>query len=231
MISKFLNREKRTYCCSRILWSWRLSHTFEGWLLQACNGLHQHILVAWRGLLRQLPWTELSLWFVSLPLGSLPLVSQSRMHEGLRQGLRACAFLVALLIAENDKVWKWARAGGRLAEVRDFEFLPTGAPPRERWLLVLSWMSEQADNALRLQFLLWQYLFQLNKLMRTKLLCSWNKLKKRHLLTGDFNNHHCSETASQAIPQGSSHANATGGKVGFKMATKGIQFHLFCQLS
>ena len=40
----------------------------------------------------------------------------------------------------------------------------------------------------------------------------------------------CSGTAYQATPQGRcSHcANATGGKVGFELATYGIQFYVFC---
>ena len=45
-----------------------------------------------------------------------------------------------------------------------------------------------------------------------------------------LNNHDCSGTASQATPQGRPRANATGGKVGFELATYCIHFFVFCQL-
>ena len=44
-----------------------------------------------------------------------------------------------------------------------------------------------------------------------------------------FNNHDCSETASQVTPQGRRrHAKASGGKVaGFELMTDGIEFFVF----
>ena len=41
----------------------------------------------------------------------------------------------------------------------------------------------------------------------------------------------CSGTASQATPQGRRRENATAGKVGFELATDGIQFYVFANLA
>ena len=43
-----------------------------------------------------------------------------------------------------------------------------------------------------------------------------------------FDNHDCLGTASQVTQQGRhQHANASGGKEGFELATDGIQFYVF----
>ena len=43
-----------------------------------------------------------------------------------------------------------------------------------------------------------------------------------------FNHHDCSGTASQVTPQGRhQHVNASSGKVGFELATDGIQLYVF----
>ena len=43
-----------------------------------------------------------------------------------------------------------------------------------------------------------------------------------------FNNHNCLGTASQVTPQEHHQlANSSGSKVGFKLATNSIQFHVF----